>query len=272
MDPGEKEDVRRSHQCTVSALERMRAGNYRAAVRNKANRSSILISTPLLRFELGSVRSRETLAAIAAHYEINRSNIHNKIKELQHVLERIIHAAPNSTSPDEFLLNCLDEHASLNVMIFFRLVTSIEIHMNSNYYRPKMHAEYRSMEEFVLEQAMIVDFETDQLRVKALSEALGIPTKVVQFDVLAPVPELPKLPYCFFDGSSRRNFNLGLLSDDFLLISGSSDEHAVPATGPPSPAILDLRAPSYVTLVFWRGHYGVLYRNSVLSGLKHDFF
>ncbi|OAY72442.1 Ubiquitin thioesterase otubain-like [Ananas comosus] len=195
-------------------------------------------------------------------------------QELQHVLERIIHAAPNSTSPDEFLLNCLDEHASLNgeLMIFFRLVTSIEIHMNSNYYRPKIHAEYRSMEEFVLEQAMIVDFETDQLRVKALSEALEIPTKVVQFDVLAPVPELPKLPYCFFDGSSRRNFNLGLLSDDFLLISGSSDEHAVPATGPPSPAILDLRAPSYVTLVFWRGHYGVLYRNSVLSGLKHDFF
>lgn len=149
-------------------------------------------------------------------------------------LENVVQGNEDSISYDELLNRCRDQSISNYVVMFFRFVTSGEIRRRSEFFEPFiLGLSNMTVEKFCKASVEPMGEESDHVHITALSDALGVPIRVMYLDRSS----------CDASGTSVNHH-------DFI----PSVEDSVNATGT-SPG----SAKPVMTLLYRPGHYDILY-------------
>ncbi|XP_031099208.1 OVARIAN TUMOR DOMAIN-containing deubiquitinating enzyme 1 [Ipomoea triloba] len=153
------------------------------------------------------------------------------IEQLDSVLQR----SEASMSHDELLQRSRDQSISDYIVMFFRFVTSGEIKKRSEFFEPFiLGLSNASVEQFCKSSVEPMGEESDHVHITALSDALGVPIRVV-----------------YLDRSSCENSGVSVNHHDFVPVN-----HDIPsADNGDSKA----PAPPFITLLYRPGHYDILY-------------
>ncbi|KAJ8759363.1 hypothetical protein K2173_006883 [Erythroxylum novogranatense] len=149
-------------------------------------------------------------------------------------LDCVIEGNESSISYDELLNRSRDQSVSDYVVMFFRFVTSGEIQKRSEFFEPFiLGLTNATVEQFCKSAVEPMGEESDHVQITALSDALGVPIRVV-----------------YLDRSSCDTGGISVNHHDFI-----------PATGNP-PNAADGSSETFnpfITLLYRPGHYDILY-------------
>ncbi|XP_045814397.1 OVARIAN TUMOR DOMAIN-containing deubiquitinating enzyme 1 [Trifolium pratense] len=148
-------------------------------------------------------------------------------------LEDVIQGKEISISPEELVLRSRDQSVSDYVVMFFRFVTSAEIQKRSEFFEPFiMGLSNTTVEQFCKSAVEPMGEESDHVHITAISDALGIPIRVVYLDRSS----------CDTGGVSVNHHDFIPAAGDLPSARGSSDKN--------NP---------FITLLYRPGHYDILY-------------
>ncbi|KAI4368539.1 hypothetical protein MLD38_017085 [Melastoma candidum] len=145
-------------------------------------------------------------------------------------LDSVLQGDETSISPEELLHRSQDPSVSDYVVMFFRFVTAGEIRKRTEFFEPFiLGLANTTVEQFCKSSVEPMGEESDHVHIIAVSDALGVPIRVV-----------------YLDRSSCDNGVININHHDFIpsTSSGSSEN-------PPIP---------FITLLYRPGHYDILYR------------
>lgn len=148
-------------------------------------------------------------------------------------LESVLQGNETSISQEELLVRSRDQSVSDYVVMFFRFVTSGEIRKRSEFFEPFiMGLTNATVEQFCKSSVEPMGEESDHVHITALSDALGVPIRVV-----------------YLDRSSCDSGGVSVNHHDFI-----------PAVGdlPNASAGSETVSP-FITLLYRPGHYDILY-------------
>ncbi|XP_059316240.1 OVARIAN TUMOR DOMAIN-containing deubiquitinating enzyme 1 [Lycium ferocissimum] len=147
-------------------------------------------------------------------------------------LESVLQGSEDSISHDELLQRSRDPSVSDYVVMFLRFVTSGEIRKRSGFFEPFiLGLTNSSVEQFCKSSVEPMGEESDHVHITALSDALGVPVRVV-----------------YLDRSSCENSSINLNHHDFIPTCGNVGNNGDSETINP-----------FITLLYRPGHYDVLY-------------
>lgn len=148
-------------------------------------------------------------------------------------LESVLQGTGTSISQDELLVRSRDQSISDYVVMFFRFVTSGEIRKRSEFFEPFiMGLTNATVEQFCKSSVEPMGEESDHVHITALSDALGVPIRVVYLDRSS----------CDSGGVSVNHHDFTPTVGDLPNASGSTETI--------SP---------FITLLYRPGHYDILY-------------
>ncbi|XP_030960382.1 OVARIAN TUMOR DOMAIN-containing deubiquitinating enzyme 1 [Quercus lobata] len=148
-------------------------------------------------------------------------------------LESVLQGNGTSISQEELLLRSRDQSISDYVVMFFRFVTSGEIRKRSEFFEPFiMGLTNATVEQFCKSSVEPMGEESDHVHITALSDALGVPIRVV-----------------YLDRSSCDSAGVSVNHHDFIPAVGGLP-NASGSTETVSP---------FITLLYRPGHYDILY-------------
>nr|KJB31599.1 hypothetical protein B456_005G197000 [Gossypium raimondii] len=149
-------------------------------------------------------------------------------------LECVLQGNEDSISQDELILRSRDQSISDYVVMFFRFVTSGEIRKRSEFFEPFiLGLTNATVEQFCKSSVEPMGEESDHVHITALSDALGVPIRVV-----------------YLDRSSCDIGGVSVNHHDFLPTSGDKSNAKGGSTVPVKP---------FITLLYRPGHYDILY-------------
>ncbi|CAI9093086.1 OLC1v1028501C1 [Oldenlandia corymbosa var. corymbosa] len=149
-------------------------------------------------------------------------------------LDDVIQGSDASISHDELVQRSRDQSVSDYVVMFFRFVTSSEVQKRSDFFEPFIQGlTSASVQQFCKTAVEPMGEESDHVHITALSDALGVPIRVV-----------------YLDRSSCDNGSVSVNHHDFA--PAGNDQ--------PSAQNGSLEAISpFITLLYRPGHYDILY-------------
>ncbi|KAJ1379165.1 Ubiquitin thioesterase Otubain [Sesbania bispinosa] len=148
-------------------------------------------------------------------------------------LECVIQGKETSISHEELVLRSRDQSVSDYVVMFFRFVTSAEIQKRSEFFEPFiLGLTNTTVEQFCKSSVEPMGEESDHVHITALSDALGIPIRVVYLDRSS----------CDTGGVSVNHHDFMPVAGDLPNASGSSEKND-----------------PFITLLYRPGHYDILY-------------
>ncbi|KAI9125901.1 hypothetical protein K1719_003319 [Acacia pycnantha] len=148
-------------------------------------------------------------------------------------LECVIQGKETSISHAELVLRCRDQSISDYVVMFFRFVTAGEIQKRSEFFEPFILGLTNStVEQFCKSSVEPMGEESDHIHITALSDALGIPIRVM-----------------YLDRSSCDTGGVSVNHHDFLPVAGDL-AHASCKSETNDP---------FIKLLYRPGHYDILY-------------
>ncbi|KAL1289325.1 hypothetical protein HN51_057730 [Arachis hypogaea] len=148
-------------------------------------------------------------------------------------LEGVIQGKETSISHEELVSRCRDPSVSDYVVMFFRFVTSAEIQKRSVFFEPFiMGLTNTTVEQFCKSSVEPMGEESDHVQITALSDALGVPIRVV-----------------YLDRSSCDTGGVSVNHHDFM--PAASDL--------PNASVSDGKNNPFITLLYRPGHYDILY-------------
>ncbi|KAG7029138.1 Ubiquitin thioesterase otubain-like protein [Cucurbita argyrosperma subsp. argyrosperma] len=148
-------------------------------------------------------------------------------------LESSLRGNENSISHDELVLRSRDQSISDYVVMFFRFVTSGEIQKRSEFFEPFiMGLTHGTVDQFCKSAVEPMGEESDHVHIIALSDALGVPIRVL-----------------YLDRSSCDSGGISVNHHDF--VPASSDVSGVSVGS-------EIKIP-FITLLYRPGHYDILY-------------
>ncbi|XP_008783115.2 OVARIAN TUMOR DOMAIN-containing deubiquitinating enzyme 1 [Phoenix dactylifera] len=154
-------------------------------------------------------------------------------------LESVLQGNQTSISHEELLLRSRDQMISDYVVMFFRFVTSGEIRKRAEFFEPFIAGLTNStVDQFCKASVEPMGEESDHVHITALSDALGVPIRVV-----------------YLDRSSCDSGTVSINHHDFVPSSKSPQE----GTAQSSEAKTDHPVTPSVTLLYRPGHYDILY-------------
>ncbi|KAL2468868.1 Ubiquitin thioesterase otubain-like [Forsythia ovata] len=149
-------------------------------------------------------------------------------------LENVLQGSEASISHDELVHRSRDQSISDYVVMFFRFVASGEIRKRSEFYEPFIQGlTNTSVEQFCKSMVEPMGEESDHVHITALSEALGVPIRVV-----------------YLDRSSCDNGNVVVNHHDFVPSTRDLTNGNVGGSETLKP---------FITLLYRPGHYDILY-------------
>ncbi|CAI9764115.1 unnamed protein product [Fraxinus pennsylvanica] len=150
-------------------------------------------------------------------------------------LENVFQGSEGSISHDELVQRSRDQSLSDYVVMFFRFVASGEIRKRSEFYEPFIQGlTNTSVEQFCKSMVEPMGEESDHVHITALSEALGVPIRVV-----------------YLDRSSCDNGNVIVNHHDFIpSTKGDLTYGNVRGSETLKP---------FITMLYRPGHYDILY-------------
>jgi ubiquitin thioesterase protein OTUB1 len=142
-------------------------------------------------------------------------------------LQSVIQGKETSISLETLLERCRDQYVSNYVVMFFRFVTSGEIRRRTEFFEPFIQGmSNMNVVQFCRSSVEPMGEESDHVHITALSDALGVPVRVVYLDQNGDVNEKP----------------VTVNNHDFI------------------PEGMDSAVDPYVVLLYRPGHYDILYR------------
>ncbi|XP_010250517.1 PREDICTED: ubiquitin thioesterase otubain-like isoform X1 [Nelumbo nucifera] len=149
-------------------------------------------------------------------------------------LESVLQGSDSSISHDELVTRSRDQSISDYVVMFFRFVTSGEIRRRSDFFEPFiLGLTNASVEQFCKSSVEPMGEESDHVHITALSDALGVPIRVV-----------------YLDRSSCDTGGVIVNHHDFLPTVSDLQNVAEGGSGTVKP---------FITLLYRPGHYDILY-------------
>ncbi|KAL5717323.1 ubiquitinyl hydrolase 1 [Ranunculus cassubicifolius] len=149
-------------------------------------------------------------------------------------LESVVQGTETSISYDELVIRSRDQSVSDYVVMFFRFVTSGEIRRRSEFFEPFiMGISNMTVEKFCKASVEPMGEESDHVHITALSDALGVPIRVM-----------------YLDRSSCDASGVTVNHHDFIP-SADSSLNATNNDGAPVKPVM--------TLLYRPGHYDILY-------------
>ncbi|XVF66734.1 hypothetical protein PTKIN_Ptkin10aG0061200 [Pterospermum kingtungense] len=149
-------------------------------------------------------------------------------------LDSVLQGNEDSISQDELITRCRDQSVSDYVVMFFRFVTSGEIRKRSEFFEPFiLGLTDAAVEQFCKSSVEPMGEESDHVHITAISDALGVPIRVV-----------------YLDRSSCDKGGVSVNHHDFI---PTSTDHSN-ATSGSTEAIRP-----FITLLYRPGHYDILY-------------
>lgn len=143
-------------------------------------------------------------------------------------LDNVLQGSEASINHDELVTRSRDQSVSDYVVMFFRFVTSGEIRKRSEFFEPFiLGLTNATVEQFCKSTVEPMGEESDHVHITALSDALGVPIRVV-----------------YLDRSSCDTGGVSVNHHDFLPVT--TDNNAK-TTSP------------FITLLYRPGHYDILY-------------
>ncbi|CAN0923615.1 OVARIAN TUMOR DOMAIN-containing deubiquitinating enzyme 1 [Linum grandiflorum] len=143
-------------------------------------------------------------------------------------VDGVLEGNDDSISHDELVTRSRDQSVSDYIVMFFRFVTSGEIRKRSEFFEPFIFGlTNTTVEQFCKSSVEPMGEESDHVHITALSDALGVPIRVV-----------------YLDRSSDENGAVAVNRHDFI------PAHAEAATTTAEP---------FITLLYRPGHYDILY-------------
>ncbi|XP_019419079.1 PREDICTED: ubiquitin thioesterase otubain-like [Lupinus angustifolius] len=148
-------------------------------------------------------------------------------------LDCVIQGKENSISHEELVLRSRDQSISDYVVMFFRFVTSAAIQKRSEFFEPFiLGLSNTTVEQFCKSSVEPMGEESDHVHITALSDALGVPIRVV-----------------YLDRSSCETGAVSVNHHDFMPDDGDLS-NAVTSSEKKNP---------FITLLYRPGHYDMLY-------------
>ncbi|XP_027360369.1 ubiquitin thioesterase otubain-like isoform X2 [Abrus precatorius] len=148
-------------------------------------------------------------------------------------LECVIQGKETSISHEELLLRSRDQSVSDYVVMFFRFVTSAEIQKRTEFFEPFiLGLTNTTVEQFCKSSVEPMGEESDHVHITALSDALGIPIRVV-----------------YLDRSSCDTGGVSVNHHDFMPVAGDL----------PNASCSSEKNDPFITLLYRPGHYDILY-------------
>jgi ubiquitin thioesterase protein OTUB1 len=149
-------------------------------------------------------------------------------------LDSVIQGNETSVSHDELLIRCQVQSISDYVVMFFRFVTSGEIRKRSEFFEPFiLGLTNATVEQFCKSSVDPMGEESDHVHITALSDALGVPIRVIYLDRSS----------CDSGGISVNHHDFLPTTGDLPHASNSTAENITP----------------FVRLLYRPGHYDILY-------------
>ncbi|KAH7516813.1 hypothetical protein FEM48_Zijuj10G0174500 [Ziziphus jujuba var. spinosa] len=148
-------------------------------------------------------------------------------------LDSVLQGNEDSISHDELVVRSRDQSISDYVVMFFRFVTAGEIQKRSEFFEPFiMGLTNATVEQFCKSSVEPMGEESDHVHITALSDALGVPIRVV-----------------YLDRSSCDNGGVSVNHHDFI----PADSNLPNASGGKTFS-------PFITLLYRPGHYDILYQ------------
>ncbi|KAK7302672.1 hypothetical protein RJT34_13565 [Clitoria ternatea] len=148
-------------------------------------------------------------------------------------LESVIQGKETSISHEELVLRSRDQSVSDYVVMFFRFVTSAEIQKRTEFFEPFiLGLTNTTVEQFCKSSVEPMGEESDHVHITALSDALGIPIRVV-----------------YLDRSSCDSGGVSVNHHDFMPM----------ASDLPNASCSSVKNNPFITLLYRPGHYDILY-------------
>lgn len=142
-------------------------------------------------------------------------------------LQSVIQGNETSISLDTLVERCRDQYVSNYVVMFFRFVTSGEIRRRAEFFEPFIQGmSNMSVVQFCRSSVEPMGEESDHVHITALSDALGVPVRVVYLDQSGDINDKP----------------VTVNNHDFI------------------PEGMDTSVDPFVILLYRPGHYDILYR------------
>ncbi|CAL5013784.1 unnamed protein product [Urochloa decumbens] len=152
------------------------------------------------------------------------------------LLESVLQGHEAPIGPEELLERTRDSQVSDYVVMFFRFVTSGEIQRRSEFFEPFISGLTNStVAQFCKVSVEPMGEESDHVHIIALSDALGVPIRVM-----------------YLDRSSCDTGNLSVNHHDFIPSANASEGDAAMTSTPAAEK-------PYITLLYRPGHYDILY-------------
>ncbi|KAL5732373.1 hypothetical protein ACOSP7_031718 [Xanthoceras sorbifolium] len=149
-------------------------------------------------------------------------------------LDSVLQGNESSISHDELIIRSRDQSISDYVVMFFRFVTSGEIRKRSEFFEPfVMGLTNGTVEQFCKSAVEPMGEESDHVHITALSDALGVPIRVV-----------------YLDRSSCDTGGVSINHHDFIPTANDLPNSTSGSTQSIRP---------YITLLYRPGHYDILY-------------
>lgn len=149
-------------------------------------------------------------------------------------LDSVIQGNEAPISHDELILRCRDQSVSDYVVMFFRFVTSGEIRKRAEFFEPFiMGLSNSTVEQFCKSSVEPMGEESDHVHITALSDALGVPVRIV-----------------YLDRSSCDSAGVSVNHHDFIPAAGELPDATDGVSETMNPNI---------TLLYRPGHYDILY-------------
>ncbi|BAT86992.1 OVARIAN TUMOR DOMAIN-containing deubiquitinating enzyme 1 [Vigna umbellata] len=148
-------------------------------------------------------------------------------------LECVIQGKETSISHEELVIRSRDQSISDYVVMFFRFVTSAEIQMRTEFFEPFiLGLTNTTVEQFCKLSVEPMGEESDHVHITALSDALGVPIRVV-----------------YLDRSSCDTGGVSVNHHDFMPVAGDL----------PNASCSSVKNIPFITLLYRPGHYDILY-------------
>ncbi|KAG5532767.1 hypothetical protein RHGRI_027163 [Rhododendron griersonianum] len=160
-------------------------------------------------------------------------------------LESVLQGNKESISHDELIQRSRDQSVSDYIVMFFRFVTSGEIRKRSEFFEPFiLGLTNATVEQFCKSSVEPMGEESDHVHITALSDALGVPIRVV-----------------YLDRSSCDAGGVSVNHHDFIPNPPSGGDlplAAATATAAGGSGGSEIIKP-FITLLYRPGHYDILY-------------
>ncbi|KAJ9542527.1 hypothetical protein OSB04_029033 [Centaurea solstitialis] len=155
-------------------------------------------------------------------------------------LESVLQGNEDSISHDELIVRSRDQSVSdygyYAVVMFFRFVTSGEIKKRSEFFEPFiLGLSNTTVEQFCKTSVEPMGEESDHVHITALSDALGVPIRVV-----------------YLDRSSCDNGSVSVNHHDFVPVSDDTPNDKTSGSGSETNP--------FIVLLYRPGHYDILYK------------